>query len=105
MAYHLIGNDATVRITLGGVASGVAPTYLTANRIDLTGDHLGVDIDDDLETVNVAGVGDTRRYHRSKRGGSTITIENFILSTGPRFGGGATTALGQYAKVEVMAVS
>lgn len=105
MAYHLIGNDAAVVLTIGGVANGSTQDWSTNNTalvsFTLTGHNMGVDIDDDLETVQVAGVGTTRRKHRAKRAGTTISIQNYVSSDGLAY----VTSLGYYALFEIKALS
>ena len=93
--YHLISQDAVVNIYLGQAASGAAPTYATTPII-IIGDEKNFRVREPLETVNVSGIGDTRRKLRAKRGATDIEIEAFVLSSGCA----AEGKVGYYAKLE-----
>ena len=99
-AYHVIGQDAAIQLTLStNVANGVAPTY--GSPLVLLGDAMEVGVDEDLDTVEVAGIGNARKKIRAKRGGTKVSIKKFVLSTGCA----ARALLGYYGKFEFKELS
>lgn len=98
--YHLIGQDASVAIFLGGVANGASATYATTSILAI-GDARNIRVREPLDTVDVSGIGDTRRKIRAKRGSTDVEVEQFVLSSGHTLKG----KLGYYAKVEIKELS
>lgn len=102
MAARVISQDAVVSIALStAAATTAAPSYGTAVQLISTGLASQLDVSENLETVPVHGIGDTRRKLRAKRGSTTVTLSKFILTTGAIAILTGGSKIGYYAQISV----
>jgi hypothetical protein len=99
MAYKLIGQDQTVTITLGGAATGAAPSYSggAAQLANLK----SLSIDESVETTDVSALGDGLKKLRVRRSSAKLKVDLLVPSTGRQF----ANYVGYYVKVEHKALS
>jgi len=98
MAFPLVGGDSEIKLSIGQAADGTTPNYgATPAPGNITGYCRHWSVRETVRTVNVAAPSSTREKHRVLQGSTTITIEDFVLSTGSV----GYNMVGHYAKVEI----
>lgn len=95
-----IARDAVVTIAYGGFDDGT-PTWGTATAIQ--GVAESIEIEESVETVDVAGLGEFSARMRAAGGARRrITMSNFIPGAGfSHYQTGGMSPVGYYARVEV----